>query len=259
MKRWLVLALLLPLLAAAEEPQFGSLEDLEKVLLPGTYRCMPWSDQQVESSSTSVPLFIPNGWSLSAHTVFSEEPANGLMLELDYLFTERLRLRLGSGVVLMNRQSTLGDIRFEEQMQMNQFGLYLDWRLLEATDLGVVGGVVWHNTSVDITATPTPGLIYSLNGRLYTSAQLGVLSGELNYAPQSPYLGIAWRKQLGWNSRWSFSADLGTIFNMSPELSLRSDSTITGINSDLAVEANELESEFDDRFITATLGLSYAF
>ena len=55
MKRWLVLALLLPLLAAAEEPQFGSLEDLEKVLLPGTYRCMPWSDQQVESSFAAVP------------------------------------------------------------------------------------------------------------------------------------------------------------------------------------------------------------
>lgn len=249
--------LLMPVLASAQEEEF-ELGDLEKVLLPGNYRCLPWSDQRVDSESESIKLFIPNGWEMSLHTVFTERPAQGLMFEIDKAVSDNIKLRLGSGVVVVDRESTIGDIYFDESMQMTQFGLYVDWNVLPA-DISVVGGIVMHDTRVDITAWPKPGLIYSLNGRLYTSAQLGRMHAELSYETPSPYLGIAWRKPLGWNSRWRFSADLGTLFNMQPSLTLRSDATITGINDDLAVEARQLESEFADQFIIATLGLSYAF
>ena len=253
--------LLLPLLASAEAPKQPAefvLGDLEKVLLPGNYRCLPWSDQWVDSESDRVFLLEPNGWAVSLHTVFTEEPAQGLMFELDKQVSEDITLRLGGGIVVLGRESTIGDIYFDESMQMSQLGLYVDWKVLPA-NISLVAGLVLHDTQVDITAWPKPDLIYSLNGRLYTSAQLGKLHGELSYESLSPYAGIAWRKQLGWGSHWHFSADVGTLFGMQPSLSLRSDAAITGINDDLAVEARQLEKEFADQFLIATIGLSYAF
>ncbi len=46
---------------------------------------------------------------------------------------------------------------------------------------------------------------------------------------------------------------------MQPDLTLRSDSALVGINNDVAVAANSLENEFEERFLVATIGLSYAF
>ena len=249
--------LLLPDVVSAQEKAL-ELRDIERVLPTGNNRCRPLSTQTFNSESEGINLFVPNGWEISLHTVFTEQPAQGLMFEIDKSVSDNIKLRLGSGMMVVDRESIIGDIYFDESMQMTQFGFYVDWNIFPA-DISVVGGMVMHDTRVDLTAWPKPGLIYSLNGRLYTSAELGIMHAELSYESPSPYIGIAWRKPLGPDSPWRFRADLGTLFNMQPSLSLRSDSTISGINDDLAAEARQLESEFADQFIIAALGLSYAF
>ncbi len=258
---WLAL---LPPGVTAQEPlppqptQQLMLAEMNEMVLPSSYRCRARSVQALPSAPAGHKTFTPNGWELTVRAVLSDQPTRGLMLETRRVLSDTLKLRLGGGTMSSQRSGMLRDYHYDEAVAMSHIGVYLDWKRLPY-DISLVGGVAWHNTTSEITLKPTPGLSYTLNNRLYTSAEIGLLSGSMSYLSTAPYLGLAWERQLGSGSRWRFSTDLGIIFNMQPELTLHSDSTVAGINDDVAVAANSLEHEFENRFFVATLGLSYGF
>ena len=257
---WIWLALV-PLCDAAPEASPGErliVADLNEMVLPSAYRCRVKTKAAKPSATEQLEPYTPNGWVISVRTVISDQEASGLMLETHKSINDTLKIRLGGGTMASQRSGMLRDYHYDESLQMNHLGVYLDWKRLPY-DISLVGGLVWHDATTDLTLKPTAGLSYSLNERIYTSAEIGLLSGTMSYPAIAPYLGLAWEKPFGTNSRWRFSTDLGVIFNMQPELTLRSNSTLAGINDDVAVTANSLENEFENQFFVATIGLSYAF
>jgi len=253
-----LILLLTPLATAAQEssqlPPVMMAEMSERVL-PNRYRCKVPQMERERLVQQAEP-FVPSGWRVTSRVVLSDQPTNGVMLELDRVLTDTLKLRVGAGIMGSRQSGRLRDYNYVESVDLHHLGAYVDWQGLPY-NLSLVGGVALHDATTELTLRPISGLTYNLNNRLYSSAEVGTLRGSMSYSPVAPYLGVAWGMPFGKGSRWRFSADLGAIFNMQPDLSLRSDSTVPGINADVAVEANSLEGEFSDHFIIATIGISY--
>ncbi len=184
---WVWLALL-PWCAVAQQPAPGKrliLADLTEKVLPSAYRCRVKTKAVKPSAEEQRESYAPSDWVLSVRTVLSDQEASGLMLESHKELSDTLKLRFGGGTMTSRRSGMLRDYHYDEEVQMNHLGVYLDWQRLPY-DISLVGGVVWHNTTTKLTLKPTPGLSYTLNNRLYTSAELGLLRGSMSYPPPSP-------------------------------------------------------------------------
>lgn len=226
--------------------------------------CVLWSDGTAVDRFEAFEAFdawaeFPeNPFWITVSTIATEEPARGLGLSLDKRWNDHLGLRLGYSYLAFVRESQVGSIQFEEDLAMGNTQLLFDWYPF-AWHLRLSVGLAYQDSEVAVTGVPDPGLTFVLNGRAYSSAQLGNLSGSIDYPEFIPYVGLGWSHRLGPFSRWRFEADVGAVFNMEPSLALQSDSTVVGLDQDLAVAAKELEEDFADYYAVLSLGLSYAF
>jgi hypothetical protein len=119
-----------------------------------------------------------------------------------------------------NKTSNMVDYAIKGKLQT--VDLLFDWYLREGSPFHVTGGLVYNGNRFDVTAKASQLGTFSLNGTSYTAADVGILSGRIDYRKAAPYLGIGWGNALAQNSRWSFNADLGAFFQGNPNVKLAS-------------------------------------
>jgi hypothetical protein len=156
--------------------------------------------------------------------------------------------------------------------KLQTIDLLFDWYLREGSPFHLTAGLVYNGNRFDATAKGSQLGKFTLNGTTYTAADVGILSGRIDYRKAAPYLGIGWGNALSSNGhrgagRWSFNTDLGAFFQGKPNVNLASTGCTTSkqvcdaLVKDVAAERLRLADDMDGLKVYPVLraSLNYRF
>jgi hypothetical protein len=104
----------------------------------------------------------------------------------------------------------------------------------------------------------------------YQASDLGSLTGLVDFDSVAPYLGIGWGNAVSADKKWGFTADLGVVFQGSPNIDLNatlgSTAAANGVtqaqlDAEVAREEANLTDDLDDFDVYPVIafGASYRF
>jgi opacity protein-like surface antigen len=173
------------------------------------------------------------------------------------------------GVNAFNHDMTKhsGMVDYDIKGKLQTADILFDWYVRDGSAFHLTGGIVYNNNHFNAVATPSALGQFSLNGNTYTAADVGLLSGDIEFRKAAPYVGIGWGNPLAASSRWQFSAELGTFYEGDPKVHLVSMGCVTSntvckaVATDVAAEAKRLQGDLSGyRFYpVARASLSYRF
>jgi hypothetical protein len=176
-------------------------------------------------------------------------------------------VRAGMNYLKYNTDRNAGGVDYDLKLKLHTFDLLADWYVVPGSLFRVSGGAVYNNTSFDALALPDARGNYTLNGRSYSAAQVGKLSGTIDFRKTAPYLGIGWGNAVGPGGKWRFNADLGATFQGKPKVRLANtgctaiSAACTLLANDIAQEQAELADDLDSVRVypVLRLGITYQF
>lgn len=184
----------------------------------------------------------------------------GLGGELSVYTLPRLNLRGGFYLVQGNVHGVINDVDYDFDIGLRHEALLLDWHCA-ANGFRLTGGAVFNQNVLDLEATPNKDV--TIGDTRYPAGTLGRLYGTLEFDPVGPYLGVGYGNPFSGESHWSFSFDLGVIFQ-SYTVELEADGPLAGtpqFQADLQQEESDIQDFFDRYQIYPILmfGVAYRF
>ncbi|MDH3394386.1 MAG: hypothetical protein OEL66_10290 [Desulfobulbaceae bacterium] len=127
----------------------------------------------------------------------------------------------------------------------------------------ITAGALINGNELEMTGKATGGT-YTIGDTTYTAAEVGNLDGTVEFNNLAPYLGIGWGNPFNNQSNWSFSYDIGVVFQGSPDVSYNVNGTLANnaaFRAELEKERQELENELDEYqyYPVLAVGLNYRF
>ncbi|RZI45041.1 hypothetical protein EGT07_03160 [Herbaspirillum sp. HC18] len=179
----------------------------------------------------------------------------------------RLDLRLGLGYLGYNTRGSTRDMAYDLDMKANSYDALVDWYPKQGDAFRVTGGVTYNANPISVRGQPNAAGQFALQGNVYNAADVGSVSGRVEFNKFAPYFGIGWGRQLKDQKGWSFSTDLGVLLQGSPKTSLSaggctaSAATCNQFASDIARENAALSHDLNKFRIYPVLriGVSYKF
>jgi len=191
----------------------------------------------------------------------------GAGLHLVVPMESTLNGRFGANYLQHDFDKRSGQVDYKLDGKLATFDVLFDWYVLSGSSFHLTGGLVYNGTKFKATAVPGPDGKFNFNGNTYTTANLGVLKGDVSFRRAAPYLGIGWGNALAPNSRWNFIADIGAIFQGPPKVNLiplgcTTSNTVCGkLATDVAAEELRLAEDVSDFKVYPVLraAISYNF
>lgn len=213
-----------------------------------------------------VPVFLPALSHAGDFSAGASASSLGVGVELGYRVTSHLGLRLAGHALTFGIDGSRGDVDYSADLKLRSGGLYLDWFPLAGHFRLSVGGLL-NGNEVRATGQPTNGN-YLIGGNTFTTAEVGMLDGKVDFNSAAPYVGVGWvfgaasnrvRRGLGW------SFDLGALFQGTPKVTLTSTGGTLSNNlmllDSLATEEQNYQDDIDVLRIYPVIefGLLYRF
>ncbi len=175
--------------------------------------------------------------------------------------------RLGMGYLSYNYQGNTSDMDYDLDLKANTYDALLDWYPNKDSAFRITGGLTYNGNKIDVHALPNAAGNYTFQGNVYNAANVGGVNGKIKFNKIAPYLGIGWGRQAKDEKGWSFSTDLGVLFQGAPKTSLASTGCTASaalcnqFASDVARENSALAEEVRKFKVYPVLriGISYTF
>jgi hypothetical protein len=180
--------------------------------------------------------------------------------------TDTLRLRAGYTALKISKDVSQTDIEYDGDLKLGGGEAMLDWHPFHGT-FRVTAGLTLNRNEITADAEPTNGT-YELNGNTYLASEIGSLDGKVDFKSTAPYLGIGWGDVIDKDGKFSFIADIGVLFQGSPDASLDLNCgpavpaiECARIRDDVDEEERELQDDADDYkfWPVVSLGVAYRF
>jgi hypothetical protein len=193
----------------------------------------------------------------------------GVGLDLDLGLSPSFGMRFGFAGFNVNHDINTSDVNYSGRLKLRTVTGLLDWYVFGG-GFHLTAGVAGNGTKLDVVGQPNQGF-YTINGRTYSSAQLGSLTGQLEFGNSvSPYVGFGWGNPAGENGRVHFLLDVGAIYGGAPSVTLAaqcgpaapSGSPLCDqAQSDVAAEQQKLrhKADFLRWYPVASLGIAVRF
>lgn len=157
--------------------------------------------------------------------------------------------------------TTSDQIKYDIELGLKSFMALLDWHPFNGS-FRASAGLVANGNEINMTATPTGS--YEVGGVTYTAAEVGNLTGKVDFNSTAPYLGIGWGRAVGKGKSLSFNVDLGILFQGTPKLDLNATGTLATdatFQADLAEEEANAQEDLNgfNRYPVASFGIAYQF
>jgi hypothetical protein len=160
----------------------------------------------------------------------------------------------------------LGSVDYALKESLRTADALFDW-YPAAMPVHVSAGVIYNNNSASANAKPNANGGYTINGHDYTAADVGNLSGGLDFRKAAPYLGIGWGNALAGKQNWNFNVDLGAFYQAKPNVHLVSIGCTTSptvcrtLAADVAADRAKFGADIGSHrtFPVARVSLSYKF
>jgi hypothetical protein len=185
----------------------------------------------------------------------------GVGLEGIVSIIPQFNARVGANTFSYSYDGTESDIKYDIDLKLLTFAGLVDWFPFN-NGFRVSAGAMINKNKLDLEATSSAS--YDIGGTTYTAAQVGTLTSKLDFKNLAPYVGIGFGNPFGSDSNWSFSLDLGVMFQGSPDLSVETTGTLANnaaFQANLAKEKQELEDDLDKAkyYPVIAIGISYRF
>lgn len=152
-------------------------------------------------------------------------------------------------------------LRYDAELSLSSFGLLADYHFRNGFRL--TGGVYYNDNKIDAVADFDR---IRVNGVTFSAANLAQADARIDFRSFAPYLGIGYHatKPKG----WSFTADLGVLYQGSPRVNYRLNCTSAicelarpALVAEIEEERRALEDEVSDFkfYPVLSIGLSYRF
>ncbi len=165
----------------------------------------------------------------------------GLGAEFGVGFTPWFTLRASASKGDLSGNYDEDDIDYDATLKVGGYGLLADFFPLKGT-FRLTAGLLSNRNAVDLEAAPTVPI--DIGGVPYPPADVGVLSGEIDFDGTVPYFGIGWGN-VARGKRVGFLVDLGFIRQGGGEVSLSSSTGLVD-QGDLDAEAAKIEDDIED-------------
>ena len=183
----------------------------------------------------------------------------GTGVEITGYAMDRLNLRLGLNYLSFDYSSEIDDIDYDMSPRFASALALVDWHAFD-NNFRISAGVAVNQNKVDIKATPAEN--ETIGGNEYTPEQIGTLKGKAEYDNLAPYFGIGFGNAVKEDTTWSFSFDLGLIFQSTPSISLSSDGPYAHVpqfEEDLEQEEADIQDDVDSWSIYPVLSFGVAY
>lgn len=143
----------------------------------------------------------------------------GVGLDLDLGLSPSVGIRVGFAGFNVNHSIDTSDVDYDGRLKLRTVTGLLDWYVLRGS-FHLTAGVAGNGTKLDVVGQPSQGS-YTIDGTMYSSSQLGSLSGELKFGNSlAPYVGFGWGNPTGGSGHLHFLLDVGAIYGGTPRVSL---------------------------------------
>ncbi|THB74465.1 MAG: hypothetical protein D6B25_13500 [Desulfobulbaceae bacterium] len=186
-------------------------------------------------------------------------------VEVSGAIIDGLRIRGGFNYLTYSFDSTIGDIDYEFEPEFNSISAILDWHPFGG-GFHVSGGLFLNNNVIGATGVISGSAIPSEFSQYAAYRTLVSISGDVEFNPVAPYLGIGWRSNSG-EPGLGFACELGVMFQGAPDvtgLRVNGPIDINGISevrAFLADQEKEIEDELEpyQYYPVASVMLIYNF
>ena len=170
----------------------------------------------------------------------------GLGVEVSTSLIDNTRLRGGFNYITYSFDSTISDINYDFETEFNSFSLVFDWHPF-ANSFFLSGGAYFNNNTISVEGSVDDGFFPSSINRFVSVTDLVTISGDVEFQPVAPYVGIGWRSNNG-EQGWGLALDLGVLFQGAPDVTNLQVNAPVDVNDVLEVRAflNEQEEEIED-------------
>jgi hypothetical protein len=158
-------------------------------------------------------------------------------LELAMPMTERYTARLGFNTFKISANESSSGLNYTGDLKLSSVTALVDWRPWSGVT-HLTAGVIFNNNKLEMNATST-GATYVIDGFNYTAPVGETINTSVGFNKVAPYLGIGWSGQPK-KQGFSFSTDIGILFQGSPQATVTASSGWAGTGVDATKTVNDL-------------------
>jgi len=187
----------------------------------------------------------------------------GAGIELSKGFTSKLNGRLGFNTFTFDESASESGVDYDIDLELSTFTALLDWHPFESS-LRATVGVVFNGNELDLQAKSSAAS-FDIGGVTYTGADVGTFAGKVEFDDLVPYAGIGWGNAVETGQKFTFSLDLGVMFQGTPNAVLTSTGGTLSANpifqSNLKREVADLQKALDkfEVYPVISLGIAWQF
>lgn len=184
----------------------------------------------------------------------------GAGVELNYPISSNMTVAVGLNKFSKSQTENIDGNDYDEDINLQTFSVLINYHPFNGT-FRVTAGAMLNNN--ELTLTADPNATYNINGTTYNSTQFGELEASVDFRKIAPYIGIGMGH--GASSGFSFTADIGVLFQGEPNVDMTSTGGSESNNpvflANLQQEEEAAEDDIEDFTIypVISLGLSYRF
>jgi hypothetical protein len=187
----------------------------------------------------------------------------GFGAEISKLVMPHLGIRLGINTYSMTREIDQTDITFDAKLKAKGMTALVDLYPSGRGSFHLTGGIITNPVEITATGVPKQNGTFTINDHVYTTAQVGTLTGSGEWPSTSPYAGLGWGTPANSRSALKFVFDLGAALSK-PTIAL----TATGaannaqLQSDLNSQIVDTQKDVDKYakvYPVISFGLAYRF
>lgn len=157
----------------------------------------------------------------------------GYGAELSFGISDNVFSRIGLNACTYKHNAHSSLANYDLKLQLQTAGAVVDWYPFASFRTSV--GLFYDNNKVSLDANRAGGS-YIINGRTYSTNQVGSLQGTMSFNRVAPYIGVGWGNPVAKDKGWGLVTDLGVLFQRKPRIDL------TAVCTDPLI-CNQLQSD----------------
>ncbi|HLE55531.1 MAG TPA: hypothetical protein VJB15_00465 [Rhodothermia bacterium] len=185
----------------------------------------------------------------------------GLGIEGTIRVVNPIGVRAGFNTLSLDFEGEADDIDYAYGVDLSSGGLLVDL-YLSRSGFRLTGGIMLNGNEVNLESDFVGEV--EIGDSTYTDAEVGVLTGLVDFRNASPFAGFGIDTSLGKRKGLGFLFEIGILFQGSPGLNLAADGPVRNDSAFLVELAKEEEAAEDDLsffkvYPVIALGVTYKF
>lgn len=191
----------------------------------------------------------------------------GLGVEAQFMVSPKVTLRGGFDSLAFDEEVEGDDILYDGEIDFSTGGAFVDFHPTGGAFF-LSAGAYFGERQITVSGTPVAGSTVEIGDDTFTAAEVGTLSGELDFGGTAPFVGLGWNNTFTAERRVGFKFLVGAAFGSDPDATLArtggaplSPAVQADLDAELRAEEMEIEEEADGFTVypVVQLGLTFRF